>query len=65
MILKVGGMHCGSCEKLLKMVIEDAVPGAKVVKADHGRGLLEVDADAADVPAIKKAIAAEGYEVVD
>ncbi|MBI5035835.1 heavy-metal-associated domain-containing protein [Candidatus Micrarchaeota archaeon] len=63
MILKVKGMHCKSCEKLLKMAIEDAVAGAVVVKADYGNGLLEVDADESKVSKIRQAVEAAGFKM--
>ena len=64
MIVKVKGMHCLSCEKLLSMSIEDSITGAKVASADFRKGTLDIQASEADLPAIRKAIAREGYEVV-
>ncbi|MFH0714128.1 MAG: copper chaperone [Candidatus Micrarchaeota archaeon] len=63
MIIKVKGMHCESCEKLLAIAIEDAVPGAKVKKADYKKGTIDVDAPATALSAVQKAVTAEGYKI--
>ena len=61
--LKVSGMHCASCEKVISMTLED-VPGAAVLSANSKTGAVRVSAkDEQTLAAIKKAIAAEGYKV--
>ncbi len=61
--LKVSGMHCASCEKVISMALED-VPGAKVISANSKTGVVKVSAaDDKTLAAVKKAIAAEGYKV--
>lgn len=63
-MLNVKGMHCKSCEMLLKDVIEEK--GLKVLKADHVKGVIEVEAsDPKLFGEAAKAIKAEGYEVVE
>ncbi len=61
--LVVGGMHCASCEVLLKDVISE-IPGAKVDKIDFKSGKISLDYDSdATLNKIARAIAAEGYKV--
>lgn len=59
---KVSGMHCPSCERVLQMDISD-IPGVKAVKADHKKGVVEVEGEGFDAAAVKKAIAGNGYKV--
>ena len=59
---KVKGMHCTSCEKLLQMDIGE-ISGVKSVKADHRKGIVEVEGSGFDESAVKKAIVADGYSV--
>lgn len=60
--VKVKGMHCQSCEILLKEAIEDA--GVKVVSASHEKGEIVVDMkDEKELSNVKKAIEKEGYKV--
>ena len=61
--LKIKGMHCASCEILLKEAIEEA--GTKVVSASQTKGEIVVDMKGEnEMPAIRKAIEKEGYSVV-
>ncbi|VVB56613.1 Heavy-metal-associated domain protein [uncultured archaeon] len=61
--IRIGKMHCESCEKLLKMAMED-VPGVQVKSISHQKGEAVVQMkDALSWPAVKKAIEAEGYTV--
>ncbi len=58
--LKIKGMHCTSCEILLKEAIEE--DGRKVISANHQKGEIVVDVKSDnEIPAIKKAIEKEGY----
>lgn len=59
---KVAGMHCASCEKILKMDIGE-IKGVKSVKADAVKGTVEVEGDGYSVAEIKKAITQNGYKV--
>ncbi|MFH0714886.1 MAG: heavy metal-associated domain-containing protein [Candidatus Diapherotrites archaeon] len=60
--LKVKGMHCKSCEALLKEVVEET--GAKNVSASTSKGEIVAEfADDAQLLAAKKAIQGEGYQV--
>ncbi len=61
---KVTGMHCKSCEMLVKDAVE-STSGLKVLKADSKAGIVDVEAsDAKLFTNAIKAIAAEGYAVV-
>lgn len=61
-IFRVKGMHCPSCEKVLKMDIGE-MKGVKSVKASFKAGTIEVDGEGFDSAAIKKAIKANGYSL--
>lgn len=58
---KVSGMHCASCEKILKMEIGE-LAGVKAVKADAVKGIVEVEGDKFDPAAVKKTITQNGYK---
>ncbi len=60
--LNVRGMHCTSCEMILKEDV-GAVPGVSNVKADHAKGLVSFDGPEAALPKVKAAIKANGYSV--
>ncbi len=61
--LKIGGMHCHSCEVLLSEAISDE--GVKVLSANFGKGEIIVDLpDDSKMPLIKKAVEKEGYKLV-
>ncbi|MFH1073368.1 MAG: heavy metal-associated domain-containing protein [Nanoarchaeota archaeon] len=57
---KVKGMHCKSCELLIAESLQDL--GAKDVKADFKKGIVEVSPELDDMT-IKDAIKKEGYTV--
>jgi len=59
---KVAGMHCASCEKVLKMDIGE-LAGVKSVKANAVSGIVEVEGEGYSVAEIKKAITQNGYKV--
>ena len=62
-ILKIKGMHCNSCEILLKEAIEET--GTKVLSTNHQKGEISVElADEKKMNAIKTAIEKEGYSLV-
>jgi copper chaperone CopZ len=60
----VKGMHCPSCEMLLKDSIEDA--GVKVTEISHKKGIIAVDFDEkkTSMDKIKSTVKKEGYSVV-
>lgn len=62
--LKVDGMHCTSCEMLIKDALED-LEGVSDVEAAHAAGtvLVEFDGSKADPEEFKKLIRAEGFKV--
>jgi len=61
--LKVKGMHCTSCEALVKEAISE-VKGAKAYTADSKTGLVRVAYDSmATLEKIKAAIRESNYEV--
>jgi len=61
--IKTKGMHCQSCEMLVKESIEE-LEGIKNANADHKSGIIEVDFDDSKVEesAIKAVISKEGYK---
>jgi len=63
--LKVGGMHCGSCEALVKDDVGE-IAGVKSVEASHKDGLVTVKYEGRlDAEKVRKAIKALGYTVKD
>ncbi|MFH1056155.1 MAG: heavy-metal-associated domain-containing protein [Candidatus Altiarchaeota archaeon] len=61
--IKVEGMHCGSCEMLVKDELSE-VEGVRKVEADHKKGLVTVKYEGKlDLHKVKKAIAGLGYKV--
>ncbi|MFH0752149.1 MAG: heavy-metal-associated domain-containing protein [archaeon] len=62
--LKTKGMHCTSCEMLVKDALEE-LPGVKEVSASHSSGVISVEFDESKTTKgdIIKIIKAEGYEV--
>ena len=60
--LKIKGMHCASCEKMVKMSIGE-IDGAKLISISAKTGEAKVDADASLLPKIKAAIKEAGYKV--
>jgi copper chaperone CopZ len=60
--IQVKGMHCSSCEILLREAIEEK--GGKVLSANHKTNRIEVEVkDEKQLDQAKKAIEAEGYAV--
>lgn len=61
---KVTGMHCGSCEMLVKEDLEEI--GVKVKEVSHKKGIVTVDFDDKKIneSKIKTTIESEGYKVV-
>ncbi len=61
--IKTKGMHCSSCEMLVKDSLEE-LEGINSAKADHKSGMIEVEFDDSEIDeaAIKTAISSEGYE---
>lgn len=62
MKLKVSGMHCNSCEVILRDDV-GAVNGVKKVGADFKKGEVWFEGDEKAFPEVKKAIEANGYKV--
>lgn len=58
---KVGGMHCSSCEKLIKEELEST--GAKEIQIDHKTGLGSLVTENSDYGAetLIKAVERAGY----
>ncbi|MHB8895975.1 MAG: heavy-metal-associated domain-containing protein [Candidatus Geothermincolia bacterium] len=63
-VLKVGGMHCKSCARLIELEMEDRI-GVESVVVDHesGRALVEFDPAEIDVQSIGEVIKDAGYHV--
>ncbi|MFA5077137.1 MAG: cation transporter [Candidatus Micrarchaeia archaeon] len=60
--IKVKGMHCASCGKLVEMAAKEA--GGRMLSADYNKSEIRVSvADEKGLEAVKKAIGAEGYAV--
>ena len=45
LVLKIHGMHCASCEKIIGMELEE-IPGVKVIKIDSLTGIAELEVEA-------------------
>jgi copper chaperone CopZ len=62
--LKVKGMHCKSCEMLIKDSLSE-LKGVSDTRVDHKQGyvIVEFDENMASIADIKKIIKNEGYEV--
>ena len=63
--LKVKGMHCASCEMLIKDILEDEQVEVKSIS--HKTGDLEIsfDENQVDLNKIKTILAEEGHEVIE
>lgn len=63
MVLNIEGMHCSSCEKLIKDDLEEL--GVEKAEASHKKGNVAVlfDESKISLERIKKAIEDEGYKV--
>ena len=61
--LNVSGMHCSSCEILIKDSVEE-IPNAKIVSINHKSGETVVEYDSTEtLEKIKNAIKDEGYKI--
>lgn len=62
--LNVSGMHCKSCETLIKEDLEE-LEGVKEAKADSKKGVVEIDYDEkkTNINMIKNVITKGGYKV--
>ena len=60
--LKVKGMHCSSCETILKEDV-GSVKGVSSVGADFKNGVVWFEGDKGVLPEVRKAIEADGYKV--
>ena len=62
--VQVSGMTCGMCEAHINDVIRREVPGARKVKSSYQTGECSFVSDPApDAEALRRAIAATGYEM--
>ena len=63
--IKTKGMHCSSCEMLIKDALEE-LAGVTKAEASHKTGVITVDFDASKVKEkdIIEIIKIEGYETV-
>ncbi|HII16567.1 TPA: hypothetical protein HA361_01515 [Candidatus Woesearchaeota archaeon] len=59
--LSIKGMHCPSCEALIKDIAGDCKADVKSIS--HKTGKAEVSIEEKDLPAFKKEMAKEGYTV--
>lgn len=60
--IKIKGMHCNSCEILLKEAIEEN--GTSVISTNYQKGEIVVDMkNENELSAIKKAVEKEGYTI--
>lgn len=63
--LNVSGMHCRSCEMLIKDALEE-IKGVKDVEANHSQGTVRLlHEDNVRLDEIKKTIEREGYKVIE
>jgi copper chaperone len=62
--IKTKGMHCSSCEMLVKDALEE-LDGINKAEASHESGIVSVDFDDSKIgpEAIKAVISSEGYEI--
>ena len=61
-ILKIKGMHCNSCAKLIEMELEDKVNKIEV-SYERGNAVIDFDNNKITEDEIKKIIRKEGFEV--
>ena len=61
--MKIKGMHCPSCEVLIKDVLEDLDITDVEISHKTGRAVINYDEKGVDIESIKKLIKDEGYEV--
>ena len=61
-VLKIKGMHCSSCEILLREAIEEK--GIGVISASHSKGEIVVEMkNDSQMKAIQAAVEKEGYSL--
>ncbi|MFH0927556.1 MAG: heavy metal-associated domain-containing protein [Candidatus Micrarchaeota archaeon] len=61
--LKISGMHCASCEKMVKMSVEE-IDGAKLISISSKTGEAKVELkDGSLLSKVKAAINGAGYQV--
>lgn len=62
--LKVGGMHCKSCARLIELELKDK-DGVQAVSVDEAAGHASIEYDPAriDLAALRQAIRDAGYDV--
>jgi len=62
--MKVGGMHCGSCETVVREALEE-VRGVEKAEASHSSGTVQVVYDESRVSSVtlQTVIENEGYTV--
>ena len=61
--LKIKGMHCKSCEAVIKMVLEDLSINECTSDYIKGTATITFDESKTSLEQIKSAIKKEGYEV--
>lgn len=61
--LKIGGMHCPSCEMLISDVLTDLGIENSAFDSKNGTGTITFDETKITLEEIKKAIESEGYKV--
>jgi len=63
--LLIQGMHCKSCETLIKDALEEELKGIKSIKISAAKGdaVIEYDEKETSLDEIKKVIKGEGYKV--
>jgi copper chaperone len=62
--LEIKGMHCKSCEALLKDAFEEIGVKSSKINSSTGIAIVEFDEKKVSLAALKKAVVDEGYTVV-
>jgi copper chaperone len=63
-VFKVGGMTCGHCQRRVENALKNVDGVAKaIVSLEKGEATVEYDNFKTNVAALKKAVAAAGYDV--
>lgn len=62
--LSIEGMTCQHCVKTVKEALE-SVAGVSGAQVEVGKAVVTYDPATASIDALKKAVAEEGYQVVD
>lgn len=63
-IIHVKGMYCVSCEYLIEKELKK-IPNIFKVKANHKKGLLEIEASDISMKKIKRVVEKRGYKIVE